>query len=152
MKRRKYYWAEQKASPNVALGEIDTHILRLDPGYYHLQAAMALTAWHNPVTFNDHLSEATRLNDPSFQRHHLRIKIVSAQGEMLNAKYSSGLARDKHYAEATRLATEALPIARSLNSRLNRHRIQEIYNDLSASPYAEEPTVAHLGLLLELWP
>jgi hypothetical protein len=35
---------------------------------------------------------------------------------------------------------------------LNRHRIREIYNKLKNSPYREEPTVAHLGLLLELWP
>jgi hypothetical protein len=135
-----------------ALGEADPHIIRLDPGYYHLHAAMALTAWHNPVTFNDHLDEATRLTDPSFQRHHLRVKIVRAQGELLNAKHSSRLSRDKHYVEATRLATEAFDVARSLNSRLNRQRIQEIYNELKKSPYGEEPTVARLGLLLELWP
>jgi hypothetical protein len=135
-----------------ALGEVDTHNVHFDPGYYHLYAAMALTSWHNPATFNDHLNEATRLTDPSFQRHHLRVKTVRAQGEILNAKHSNAQARDKHYAEATRLATEAFDMARSLNSRLNRHRIQEIYNKLLESPYGEEPTVAHLGLLLELWP
>ena len=43
-------------------------------------------------------------------------------------------------------------MAKKLNSRLNRHRIQQIYNELKDSPYGEEPTVAHLGLLLELWP
>jgi hypothetical protein len=135
-----------------ALGEADTHDLHLDPGYYHLHAAMALTTWHSPATFNDHLNEATRLTDPSFQRHHLRIKILRAQGEMLNAKKSRGLAQDEHYAEATALATEAFDVALKLNSRLSRHRIQGIYNELLESPYGEEPSVARLGLLLEQWP
>jgi hypothetical protein len=42
---------------------------------------------------------------------------------MLDARKSSGLAQDEHYAEATALATEALPIAKKLNSRLSRDRI-----------------------------
>jgi hypothetical protein len=79
------------------------------------------------------------------------IKIVRAQGELLNAKHNNGMARDEHYAEATRLATEAFEVAKKLNSRLNRYRIQQIYNELLESPYGEELTVAHLGLLLELW-
>ena len=70
----------------------------------------------------------------------------------MDAKKSRGLARDEHYAEATILATEAFDVARSLKSRLNRHHIQEIYNELLKSPYSEESTVAHLGLLLEVWP
>jgi hypothetical protein len=137
-----------------AVGEVDTHVLKLDPGWYHLVAARALTVWynHNPVTFKEHIDEATRLTDPALQRRHLIIQRVRAQGELLNARKSSGLKQDQHYAEATRLATEALPIARSLNTRLNRDRIQEIYNELSESSYGEEPTVAHLGLLLQNWP
>ena len=135
-----------------AVEEVDTYRLKQNPGYYHLGAAIALANWYNPVTFNAHLDEATRLTDPSLQRRHLVIKVVCAQGELLNAKHSSTLARDKHYAEATRLATEAFDVAKKLNSRLNRHRIQQIYNELKNSPYGEEPTVAHLGLLLELWP
>ena len=43
-----------------AVGEVDTYKLKFDPGFYHGQAAMALTTWHNPATFNDHLDEATR--------------------------------------------------------------------------------------------
>lgn len=135
-----------------AVGEIDTHILLLDPDYYHLHAAVALLGCYNPTTFKEHLDEATRLSGSEYQRHHLRIKIVRAQGELLAARKANELARDKHYAEATQLATEAFDVARSLNSRLNRHRIQEIYNELKKSPYGEEPSVAHLGLLLELWP
>lgn len=135
-----------------AMGEADTYQLKQDTGYYHISAAMALTTWHNPVTFNAHLDEATRLTHPNLQRRHLIITVVRAQGEMLNAKKASGLARDKHYAEATQLATEAIDVAKSLNSRLNRHRIQEIYHELKKSPYGEEPSVAHLGLLLERWP
>jgi hypothetical protein len=134
-----------------AMGEIDIHQLKQDLGYYHIQAAMALIGWYSPITFKDHLNEATRLTSPDLQRRHLMITIVRAQGEMLNAKHTGRLARDKHYAEATRLATEAFDVAKKLNSRLNRHRIQEIYNELKKSPYGEEPTVAHLGLLLERW-
>jgi hypothetical protein len=135
-----------------AMREIDTHELKQDLGYYHTGAAMALTTWHNPMTFKEHIDEATRLTAPALQRRHLIIQIVRAQGELLNARNSRRLAQDEHYAEATALATEALPIARSLNSRLNRDRIQQIYNELSESPYGEEPTVAHLGLLLQNWP
>jgi hypothetical protein len=135
-----------------AMREVDTYQLKQDLGYYHISAAMALTTWHNPVTFKDHLDEATRLTDPSFQRRHLMIKITRAQGEMLNAKQSSGLAQDEHYAEATALATEAFDVAQKLNSRSNRYLIQKIYNELLASPYGEEPSVARLGLLLEQWP
>jgi hypothetical protein len=135
-----------------ASGEIDTHRIKLDPGFYHLQAARALTVWHNPVTLEEHLDEATRLTNPALQRRHLIIQIVRAQGELLGAKNSSGLEQDKHYAEATTLATDALPIAKKLNSRLNRDRIQQVYNQLSESPYGEEPSVAHLGLLLQHWP
>jgi len=137
----------QKAS-----GEVDSHQLKLDLGFSHLKAAMALTVWHNPATLKEHLDEATRLTDPALKRRHLIIQIVRAQGEMQSARNSSRLAQDKHYAEATRLATEALPLAKQLNSRLNRQRIQEIYDELRASPYGEEPTVAHLGLLLRNWP
>jgi len=135
-----------------AVGEVDTHQIHLDPGYYHLNAAVALLGWYNPTTFKEHLDEATRLTKPGFQRHHLRVKILRARGELLDAKKSRGLARDEHYAEATSLATEAFDVARSLNSRLNRSHIQQAYNELKKSPYGEEPTVAHLGLLLELWP
>jgi hypothetical protein len=135
-----------------AVGEVDTHRLKFDPGFYHIKAAMALTAWHNPVTLKEHLDEATRLTGPALQRRHLIIQIVRAQGELLDAKNSSRLEQDKHYAEATALATDALPIAKKLNSRLNRDRIQQIYNALSESPYGEEPSVAHLGLLLQHWP
>jgi hypothetical protein len=135
-----------------AVGEVDPYQLKFNPGFYHIKAAMGLTTWHNPVTFKAHLDEATRLTDPALQRRHLIIQIVRAQGELLDAKNTSRLAQDEHYAEATRLATEAFDLAKKLNSRLNRYRIQEIYNKLKKSPYGEEPTVAHLGLLLEQWP
>jgi hypothetical protein len=72
-----------------AMGEVDTYQLKQDLGYYHISAAMALTTWHNPVTFKDHLDEATRLTSPDLQRRHLMIKIVRAQGELLDAKNTS---------------------------------------------------------------
>jgi hypothetical protein len=132
-----------------AVGEVDTHMLKQDLGYYHINAAMALIAWHNPVTLKEHLDEAVRLTDPALQRRHLMIKIVRVQGRLSSAKNSKGLMQDEHYAEATALATEALSVAEKLNSRLNREHVQQIYNELNESPYGEEPAVARLGLLLE---
>ena len=131
--------------------EEDPHMLKLDPAYVHLGMAQALTTQYHPVTLKEHLDEATKLTDPALQRRHLLIQVCRARGELLKAKHSSGLKQDQYYAEATLLATEALTLAKQLQSRLNRDRIQYIYQELRESPYRDEPAVARLGLMLLKW-
>jgi len=125
--------------------------LKFDCGYIHLSMAEALTTRHHPVTLKEHLDEAAKLIDPAFQRRHLMVQVLRAQGDIINAKYSSGLKRDRHYGEATELAIEALRLAKTLESRVNRDRILGIYQQLMKSPYQHEPMVARLGLMLANW-
>jgi len=81
----------------------------------------------------------------------LILLVVRAEGEMVSATKTRGQTQDKHYAEATALAIEALQLAKKLKSGLNKSRVQHIYIQLSASPYKEEPAVARLGLMLKNW-
>ncbi|MBV9022110.1 MAG: hypothetical protein JOZ71_15535 [Ktedonobacteraceae bacterium] len=133
------------------LGE-DTYFLKFDRGNYHLIRATALMVKKSPVGLRDALDEAERFIPPDLTRRHLSIAIVRAQGLLKQATQSSSpLGKEQCYYEATVLATEALDVAQQIKSRLNRDRIEQLYEQIKASTFGEDPAVVRLGWKLSRW-
>ncbi len=133
------------------LGE-DPYFLKFDRGYYSLTRAMALTVKKAPTGLQDALDEAERFTAPELTRRHVILSIVRAQGLLKQAaQTSSPLSKEQCYYEATVVATEALDVAQQIKSRLSRDCIEQIYEQLKASTFGEEPAVVRLGWKLSKW-
>ncbi|MBV9689227.1 MAG: hypothetical protein JO202_05885, partial [Ktedonobacteraceae bacterium] len=141
----------ERVAQRQELGE-DTYFLKFDRGNYHLIRATALTVKKAPTGLQDALDEAERLISPDLTRRHLSITIVRAQGLLKQAAHSSSpLGKEQCYYEATVLATEALDVAQQIKSRLNRDRIEQLYEQLKASMFGQDPAVVRLGWKLSRW-
>jgi tetratricopeptide (TPR) repeat protein len=64
---------------------------------------------------------------------------------ILQAQACFGL---KEYAQAAMLAEEALPLARTMRSRVNLERIKTLYKQFQNTPFRNNPEVGRLGYLL----
>jgi hypothetical protein len=134
-----------------SLGE-DPYFLKFNEGFYQLKRAMALTVHKSPAGLQDSLNEAERLTASDLTRRRLIIDIMRAQGKLKEAGLvKSAITKEQCYIEATVLATHAFDVAKQIHSRLNRDRIEALYEGLVLSPYGDNPAVARLGLKLKMW-
>ncbi|MBV9690448.1 MAG: hypothetical protein JO202_12160 [Ktedonobacteraceae bacterium] len=141
----------ERIAQRQELGE-DANFLKFDLGYYSLGRAMALTVRKSPAGLRDALENAERFTPPELTRRHLILSIVRAQGLLKQAaQTSSPLGKEQCYYEATIVATEALDVAQQIKSRLNRDRIEQLYEQLKASMFGQDPAVVRLGWKLSRW-
>ncbi|WP_126554844.1 hypothetical protein [Dictyobacter kobayashii] len=110
--------------------------LKVDLARYHLDRAATLIALGNP---DEAQQELTLL---SFSQLNGRRSVYHL---ILQAQACFGL---KEYSQAAMLVEEALPLARTMRSRVNLERIKTLYKQLQDTPFRNNPEVGRLGYLL----
>ncbi|GCE17682.1 hypothetical protein KDK_14820 [Dictyobacter kobayashii] len=110
--------------------------LKVDVARYHLDRAATLIALGNP---DEAQQELTLL---SFSQLSGRRSVYQL---ILQAQACFGL---KEYSQAAMLVEEALPLARTMCSRVNLERIKTLYKQLQDTPFRNNPEVGRLGYLL----
>jgi tetratricopeptide (TPR) repeat protein len=110
--------------------------LKVDLPRYHLDRAATLIVVGNPEEAQQEL-KLLAFSQLTGRRsvYHL----------ILQAQACFGL---KEYAQAAMLAEEALPLARTMRSRVNLERIKTLYRQFQNTPFRNNPEVGRLGYLL----
>jgi tetratricopeptide (TPR) repeat protein len=138
--------AEHLDTPSQSLSLVpDNNFILCGTGMLYLRKAMALCAPNmKGVTAEkmiDTLETAQRLTDPELLRQRTIIDVFQAQ-----AYFEIG-----SYERATEIALLALEKSRHIRSRLNRDRIEGLYQQLLKTSYKDEPRLAYLGMKLRTW-
>jgi hypothetical protein len=111
----------------------------------YLRKAMALSAPNMKGTTAqkviDILEDAQRLTPPELMRQQTLTEVFLAQAYFTAG--DSGLAID--------FALSALEKSRQIRSRLNRHRIEGLYQQLLNTSYRDKPRFSYLGMKLRTW-
>jgi tetratricopeptide (TPR) repeat protein len=123
----------------------DDNLLLGGTGMLYLRKAMAFSspqmkgATAEKVT--DILETAQRFVDPELIRRQVIVEVFQAQ-----AYFAAG-----DYQQATEVALSALEKSRQIRSRLNRDRIEGLYQQLLGTSFRDKPLLAHLGMKLRTW-
>jgi tetratricopeptide (TPR) repeat protein len=110
--------------------------LKVDLERYHLDRAATLIVVGNPEEAQQELKLL------SFSQLNGRRSVYHL---ILQAQACFGL---KEYAQAALLAEEALPLVRTMRSRVNLERIKTLYKRFQQTPFRNNPEVGRLGYLL----
>jgi tetratricopeptide (TPR) repeat protein len=110
--------------------------LKVDLPRYHLDRAATLIVVGNPEEAQQDLKLL------SFSQLKGRRSVYHL---ILQAQACFGL---KEYAQAAMLAEEALPLARTMRSRVNLERIKTLYRQFQHTPFRNNPEVGRIGYLL----
>ena len=89
----------------------------------------------------DLLEKAQRCTDPAMIRQHTVILVFRALAYF----------DERDYRQATEVAICALEQSRLVRSRLNRERIEALYQRLLGTMFRDKPALAYLGMKLRLW-
>jgi hypothetical protein len=119
--------------------------IKFNLGIYHIRRADGLLALHQsmqPTTERalDELDLARRETSPEMTRRLLLIDILRAQAYL----------QAREYDQALDVALSALEVARKIKSRVNRDRIEIMYNALSNTG-VDSVKLARLGWMLNSW-
>ncbi len=123
----------------------DDNFIRCDTGMLYLRKAMALCAPNmkgaTSEKVTDILENAQKYIDPEMMRRHTLIAVFQAQAHAALGDYQ----------QATEVAILALEKSRQIRSRLNRDRIEGLYQQLLNTSYRDKPRLAYLGMKLRTW-
>jgi tetratricopeptide (TPR) repeat protein len=123
----------------------DENFIRCDNGLLYLRKAMALSAPNMKGTtaekVGDLLEKAQRLMSPELIRWQALAEVFLAQ-----AHFAAG-----EYQQATEVAISALEKCSQIRSRLNRNRIDALYQQLLHTPFKDKPLLSYLGMKLRTW-
>jgi tetratricopeptide (TPR) repeat protein len=123
----------------------DDNFMRCGTGMLYLRKAMALSAPNmkgaTAEKVTDVLETAQRFADPELVRRQVIIEVFQAQ-----AYFAAG-----DYQLATEVALSALEKSRQIHSRLNRDRIEGLYQQLLDTSFRDKPLLAYLGMKLRTW-
>jgi hypothetical protein len=89
----------------------------------------------------DLLDDAQRLTPPELMRQQALIEVFLAQAYF----------GDSDYQQATEIALSALEKSRQIQSRLNKDRIEGLYQQLLSTSFRDKPLLAYLGVKLRTW-
>jgi len=123
----------------------DENFMRCDKGMLYLRKAMALSAPQmkgaTSETVDEILQQARQHANPKLSRRQTIIEVFQAQ-DYINAG---------EYEQATQVALIALEKSKQIRSRLNRDRIEELYQQLLNTSFRDQPLLARLGMQLRTW-
>jgi hypothetical protein len=89
----------------------------------------------------DLLEDAQRLTPAELMRQQTLIQVFLAQA------YFEAF----DYQQATEVALSALEKSREIRSRLNRDRIETVYQQLLSTSFRDKPYLSYLGMKLRTW-
>lgn len=123
----------------------DDNFIRCGTSMLNIRKAMALSAPQmkgaTAEKVSDILEMAQRFADPEMIRRQTVIEFYQAQ-----SFFAAG-----DYQQATETALGALEKGRQIRSRLNRDRIQGLYQRLMETSFRGKPLLAYLGMKLRTW-
>jgi len=123
----------------------DDHFIQGGTGLLSLRKAMALCSPQMKGATEDSVSDlletAQRLTPPELVRQHTLIEVFLAKCAFVGGDYE----------QATEVALSALEKTRLIRSRLNRDRIEKLYQQLLTTDFRDRPIVAYLGVKLRTW-
>jgi tetratricopeptide (TPR) repeat protein len=123
----------------------DDNFHRCGTGMLSLRRAMALSAPNmkgaTAEKVTDILETAQKFADPALVRRQVIVEVFQAQ-----AYFAAG-----DYQQATEVALSALEKSQQIRSRLNRDRIEGLYQQLLSTSFRDKPLLAYLGMKLRTW-